>query len=95
MGVGSEIAQSISESLLGKNSAGFSRAMNDRKKQQGSGRNTGGNSQMFMDNTITGANGSGQSVQQARKGGKVIKSGRVKLHRGEVVRSKNRRGRSR
>lgn len=44
---------------------------------------------------LFGATGD-QKAQPARKGGRVAKSGRVKLHRGEVVRgAQNRRGCSR
>jgi hypothetical protein len=104
MGVGQEIAQSIAESLLGKHAAGFSRAMNDQKKADASNVRTpkkairgatGANDLITPKRPIVGATGS-EEARMARKGGRVAKSGRVKLHRGESVgRSKNRRGRGR
>lgn len=122
-GVASAIAQSVAESLLGRNAAGFTRAMkgryatpatpvesiNDRlekanAKVAGSptsrdikkgnlGASAGANDIRPPKREITGATGSQQS-QAAKTGGRVVKSGRVKLHRGEVVR-KHSRSRSR
>jgi hypothetical protein len=77
-----EIMQAVSRSLLKMPQKDY--AATDRKP-----------SMKFEDNKISGANAH-EAIHGARKGGKVVKSGRVKLHRGEsVVRSKNRRGRSR
>jgi hypothetical protein len=117
----SSVAQAVSESLLGRNAAGFSTAMKerfkvpdatsgDRKDIKPSGRNAatgnsrpagtsvgrsaGANDIRPTRKDIRGATGN-QEAQQARTGGKVRKSGRVKLHRGEVVRAKQRRGRNR
>ena len=104
MGAVTEIAQSVAESLLGKNAAGFTEAMKRRQQPATGDTSTDSTSgktpkrQLNIDTAVRklkgvdGATGT-QEAQAARKGAKIRKSGRVKLHRGEsVVRSKNRRG---
>lgn len=95
MGAVTEIAQSVAESLLGKNAAGFTEAM---KRRQENPSTSTPKRQLNIDTAVRklkgvdGATGT-QEAQPAKKGAKIRKSGRVKLHRGEsVVRSKGRRG---
>lgn len=102
MGAVTEIAQAVAESLLGSNAAGFSRAMKDRQEspdaksraQKRSLGNKGANDVSAPKKDIPGAVGT-ETARMARKGGKISRSGRVKLHKGEVVARKSTRIKSR
>lgn len=102
MGAVTEIAQAVAESLLGSNAAGFTRAMKDRnnspeektRAQKRSLGNKGANDISTPKRSIPGAVGN-QEARLARTGGRISKSGRVKLHKGEVIARKTARAKSR
>ena len=88
MGTGTEIAQAVAESLLGKNAAGFTRAMKRNKERESEGE------------TETSEDSGGESEREEplagmRKGGRVRATGVRKLHKGETVARKASRAKCR
>ena len=81
MGTGTEIAQAVAETLLGKNGAGFTRAMKRNKERDAAGK-SGGSSDP---SASSGESEREEPLAGMRKGGRVRATGVRKLHKGEMV----------
>lgn len=96
MGAVTEIAQAVSESLLGKNASGFTNAMKRNKDRVDAAKarissGTGSTRKLPSHGTY----GDEEDLRGMKKGGKVRATGRRMLHKGEMVARKAGRSKSR
>lgn len=99
MGVVSEVAQSVAESLLGKNAAGFTNSMKRNQDAAIEKEKSRIQKEASKEGEEKLRPGTGVPLRGMRKGGKVRATGKRMLHKGEMVarktpRTKCRGGRS-
>lgn len=86
MGTGTEIAQAVAESLLGRNAAGFSSAMKRNKERDAAKAKAA---------SAPADESKEEHLAGMRKGGRVRATGMRKLHKGEMVARKGSRAKCR